>query len=139
MKKTTTKHKNSPHKKNLLPAQRKSWLKIYSHVAYFLSVLNLFLFPSRVNAAGVPAGTQALEQPLVLVSPLIPRYGYTSYKEAIDLPESSTRCFHISAADRCMAEQCRDGLTAAGCSPGLTAPASLARPSLASNPPQTPR
>lgn len=54
MKKTAVRHKSIPVKKKLSPSERKSWFKIYSHVAYFLSVLNLFLFPARANVQGAP-------------------------------------------------------------------------------------
>jgi hypothetical protein len=54
MKKTAIRHKSIPVKKKLSPSERRSWFRIYSHVAYFLSVLNLFLFPARANVQGAP-------------------------------------------------------------------------------------
>jgi len=51
MKKTATKYKNRFIPKKPLHAH-KSWLRIYSHVAYFYSALNLFLFPARANVQG---------------------------------------------------------------------------------------
>ena len=91
MKKTATKLKNARSRKQLSPAQRKSWLKIYSHVAYFFSVLNLFLFPARVNADGVPSSATALAQPLLVVA----HQNGTRCLEAMDVPAGKTTCFTL--------------------------------------------
>jgi len=54
MKRRATKTKQHVIEKLPPAPPRKSWLRTYSHVAYFLSTLNLFVFPARANVQGAP-------------------------------------------------------------------------------------
>jgi hypothetical protein len=55
MKKKVVKSKDRSTRRNLSQVPRKSWLRIYSHVAYVLSAFNLFLFPERANVQAAPS------------------------------------------------------------------------------------
>ena len=97
MKKAATKHKTRLLKKRLSTAPRKSWLRIYSHVAYIISAINLFLFPARANVQAAPPD---LRRALVCVQPCQPLPSETYGQALVDFPTKKAAVAQVNIVDQ---------------------------------------
>lgn len=118
MKKTVAKHRNRLLKKNPARAPRKSWLKAYSHVAYVVSIFNLFLFPARANVQAAPP-IAAKACVCALPSGLLPSSGPVYCSRLPYPPEMRSSTAEPRAAGKCAGRvRCAPELPAAMSAPG---------------------